>query len=38
MSEDAPPCPDCESDLFVGRDKANDIDYRCYRCGQRWST
>lgn len=31
-----PDCPDCESDVFVDRAHANDIDYVCHLCDTRF--
>ena len=33
-----PPCPDCGTDVFVHRAKANRKYWRCGYCGRRWST
>lgn len=32
---DEPPCPDCETDLYVKGDRGA-YDYRCGYCQRRW--
>jgi len=34
-SDRCPPCPDCETDVFVDRAKTAHT-YKCHYCGTRW--
>lgn len=36
-SDFAPPCPDCETDVFVDRSKTSMHTHVCHFCGARWA-
>jgi hypothetical protein len=35
-SDRCPPCPDCETDVFVDHSKTALYDYVCHFCTTRW--
>lgn len=38
MTDDAPDCPDCESDVFVSAQSEAKARYRCHACGLTFTT